>query len=575
MGQIVHAVGVVYLLTAATVSGIDVYAMQFVATDPARYQALAAWGRGSAIPVAFLLGFATFSGTFADLARCADLDSKRARFRTGAIATLLASALALSLDPMDPSLSLDEVVALASGIPWWRFAQFALLAAFAVCHFGASRSPVPETPRDVNGAYASPFVPPLFGSTPMLPERQWRVLGLMVIVGMFAAYDFQVVSLALKQIQADLGIAEGQVGWLGFALRAGAIPGVVFALLADSLGRKKILLVAILGYTLATGATAFAPNTETFVACQIVARSFGAAEAVIAGVVIAEEFDAAHRGWAIGVLAGLSTLGNALAWVLFGMIDAVPLGWRGLFLVGLGPLAVVALLRRNLPETQRFEARVGAARPSLRAIFAPLGALFQMYPQRLLAAGAAGFLVAFSGSLAGFLFPKFLQDTHGVGPSQLTYAVIAAGTIGLCAGPLLGRLGDRIGRRRVVTGFLIVNPLTVMWLYNAPVFGIAILGFLLMMVTDAGSDLNLSAYKKEMFPTSHRATAGGAFTIIGLTGASLGLAAESILYGWTGSHAEAVSWIAATGLLAPLIVWKWFPETAGRPLEETAPEVER
>ena len=62
------------------------------------------------------------------------------------------------------------------------------------------------------------------------------------------------------------------------------------------------------------------------------------------------------------------------------------------------------------------------------------------------------------------------------------------------------------------------------------------------------------------------------FNIIGLCGASLGLLTESLLYDLTGSHAEAISWIAATGFAAPLIVWRWFPETAGRPLEETAPE---
>jgi sensor histidine kinase regulating citrate/malate metabolism len=60
--------------------------------------------------------------------------------------------------------------------------------------------------------------------------------------------------------------------------------------------------------------------------------------------------------------------------------------------------------------------------------------------------------------------------------------------------------------------------------------------------------------------------------MVGTLGAAVGLALESALYTWLGSHWTAVSALLVLTLLVPLIVALGFPETAGRSLEEIAPE---
>ena len=82
----------------------------------------------------------------------------------------------------------------------------------------------------------------------------------------------------------------------------------------------------------------------------------------------------------------------------------------------------------------------------------------------------------------------------------------------------------------------------------------------------------LSAYGNELFPTSYRSTAAGARVLIGTVGGALGLLTESALFGVLGSHWNAISWMVLLALLAPFIVLRFFPETRGRELEETAPE---
>lgn len=98
----------------------------------------------------------------------------------------------------------------------------------------------------------------------------------------------------------------------------------------------------MVGYTLLTGATAFAPDAGTFVAFQFLARAVSIAETLIAVVVIAEEFPPKHRGWGIGALGAIHACGAGLAALAFGFVDVLPHGWRDLYLVGLGPLLLVA-----------------------------------------------------------------------------------------------------------------------------------------------------------------------------------------------------------------------------------------
>jgi putative MFS transporter len=196
----------------------------------------------------------------------------------------------------------------------------------------------------------------------------------------------------------------------------------------------------------------------------------------------------------------------------------------------------------------------------------------RMYPGRFAAVASVGFLMSFSGQSAGFFFPKYMQDTHGIAPSRLTLVAAGIGIVGMCAMPLLGRLGDRVGRKPVALLFIALNPLTVMGVFlGSGIVWLAVF-FLLMFLTDIGSDHNLGVFSKELFPTSHRATAGSAAGILGQLGGSLGLAAESVLFGVLGSHGLAVSALAAVGFLVPLLVARSYPETRGRLLEEISPE---
>src|SRR4029079_12867218 len=147
---------------------------------------------------------------------------------------------------MNSDTSLDSIVAPAIKPPrWYRFAWF-------------------------------------LGRPPPLTERQWLMLGLVSAVGFFESYDLYLMALNLKQIQQELGIGEASLGLMLSFVRSGAFFALLIVPFADRFGRRRVLIATIVAYTLMTALTALAPNTETFVALQFLARIFAVAEALLA-----------------------------------------------------------------------------------------------------------------------------------------------------------------------------------------------------------------------------------------------------------------------------------------------------
>ena len=284
------------------------------------------------------------------------------------------------------------------------------------------------------------------GRTPPFTKRQRRVFWIASTAGFFDQYDRALLSLALKQIQAGLKIAESHLGAMLSIVRLGYLLSLLMTPFADVFGRRRLLLYTIFGYTIFTALIAIAPNERTFVAFEMIARAFAGAEAAIAMVIVAEEVDAAHRGWAIGLLSAVSNVGYGLAAIVFAFINTIPYGWRGLYAIALLPLILIIPLRRSLPESARFEKeKLEGLRPV--KIWEPVAQLYSAYPGRLMMMLSIAFLGSMGGNAAGFLFPKFLQEAHHWSPGQVSSLVVIGGALGIMGSIFAGRLSDRYGRR--------------------------------------------------------------------------------------------------------------------------------
>ncbi len=437
---------------------------------------------------------------------------------------------------------------------------------------------IDETPGE---SVAAPAVKPpgwyrlawFLGRPPPLTERQWLMLGLVSAVGFFESYDLYLFSLNLKQIQEGLGIGEAPIGLVVSFVRSGAFLGLLILPFADRFGRRRVLLATIVGYTLTTALTALAPNTEAFVVLQFTARTFAVAEALLATVVIVEEFAPENRAWGIGAAAAIQACGAGFAALMFGFVEVLPYGWRALYAVGVIPLCFIAYWRRALPETGQFThlARASAALTKPLPMFSNVLRAVREHPKSFGMLAVTFFCISMAGNPAGFFVSKYLQDVHGWAPAQVATLTFMGGALAIIGNPLSGWLSDRHGRRPIGTIFAFGYALAMLAFYTVgglflPVLWIAYIFF------SMGTDVTLSTYRTELFPTSMRSSASGATQFVSVTGGIVGLMTVSALYGIVGNTYTAILIVASLTLLVPVAIWFLFPETARRSLDDIAPD---
>jgi len=410
---------------------------------------------------------------------------------------------------------------------------------------------------------------PWIGKTPPLSRRQWRVLGLLATAELFDHYDLGILTLALLQIQAGLGVAEEEVGALVSLVRLGAIPALLAGILADRFGRRRLLLATVLGFTATTFLTAFVQTPGQFAAVQFLTRACLYAETSLAVVVLAEELSAHDRGWGLGVLGALGALGHGVAALVFAFVELLPFGWRALYALGALPLLAIAWLRRGLPETQRFE-RARAERAEPGALLRPALALLRMYPGRLALLLAAVLPFEFVTIVAATFMAKTLQEVHGWAPGGVTGLYVIGGALAIVGNVAAGLWSDRIGRRATIAVLVVLYGFACLGFYNTQGWIVAPL-WIAMIFSSQGGAVLFKALGSELFPTSYRSTASVVRATVGTVFGSLGLWLESQLYFLAGSHAAVITWMLPVLALTLLLAWR-LPETATRELEQIAPE---
>jgi MFS family permease len=348
--------------------------------------------------------------------------------------------------------------------------------------------------------------------------------------------------------------------------------------LADRLGRRRLFLVSVAGFSTGAFVTAFAQTPEQFVVCQMLSRTFVISASASAFVIVTEEFPAAHRGWGIGMLGALAAMGYGLSALLYSQVDHLPFGWRALYAFGLMPLLLLPFFRRRVSETQRFHRRA-AAEPTqpagrqgsrLLANLQPIVELARSHPKRIIGICTLGLFSTMGHSVAFQFIGAFTQETHGWSPGQYSAMVFLGGGIGIIGSPLAGRFGDRFGRRLLGLMVLGIYPVFACGVYLGPWWTLHV-GWIGMVFCTMGSSVIVRGISNEVFPTSTRATAGGTLMIVETLAAGLGLflyAGLQLRLEHQGLAISLMSLLTAVATVALLL----FPATHQRELESITGE---
>ena len=413
------------------------------------------------------------------------------------------------------------------------------------------------------------WIPPFLGRVPDIDRRLLNLLGLVSLALFFEQYDASLLSSALKYIAEDLGMAESELGRNMGAIRLGALPALLILPLADRLGRRRIFLASVLGYSLTTCATAFMGSPAAFVAMQMACRTFMVAAAATSVVIITEEFPAGHRGWAIGMMGALAACGHGFGAGVFSTIETLPYGWRTLYFFGLVPLALLPALGRNISETRRYqlyraEQEASGNRPA--SWWKPLLSLATVYPARTLGVTLMALISALAAASVFQFYGYYILTDHGWSPGRLATMVILAGAVGVIGSVAAGHLADRFGRRVVASGFMFLFPVAVWCFFRGSGWMLPV-GWMMIVFMWMACEVMLKAFATELFPTSYRGTSAGWAHFVQTIGWTAGLWLLGANRERWGGIAEATSWLSLLALVGAVAVL-FLPETRHRELED-------
>ena len=429
-----------------------------------------------------------------------------------------------------------------------------------------------------------------------LNRTQWKALVASNLGWTFDGFEvfalILTVSVALRQLldpsqyqfipaYAGAIIAITVFGW--------GLGGLLGGVLADYLGRKRSMTLTILAYSLLTGLSALAWDWLSFAVLRFLVGLAIGSEWATGSSIMAELWPAKARGRGGAFLQSGYPIGSILAsgvWLLIG--SSGPGAWRYMFLIGVLPALLVFWIRRNIPESPRWEEsdrrrraaydlrRQGAAlegenaalvRFTLVDMFAEPAVRMRLVLTFIMSLsvtigywGVSSFVPAYVGTVAA---------AQGLPPQYYAGLVGLVQNIGALLGfASFGFLADHFGRKPTTMLYyllcLILTPLVYLGIKDIYllVLAFAVYGFFIQ-----GCFAWTPIWLPELFPTRMRATAAGfIFNAPRLISAIAPLIAGTIIVG-LGGYGRAATIIGLFYILG-LFAVPFLPETRGKPLPE-------
>jgi len=176
---------------------------------------------------------------------------------------------------------------------------------------------------------------------------RWRALAVTLVVGFMALLDVTIVNVAIPSMQHGLNASASAIQWVvsGYALTFG-LTLVAGGRLGDVVGRRRMFLLGLLGFTLTSAGAGLAPNEHLLVVARLLQ---GAAAGFLSpqnSGLIQQLFKGADRARAFGLFGTTVGVSSAVGPILGGLILSAfgqDGGWRWVFFVNV-PIGVVAMV---------------------------------------------------------------------------------------------------------------------------------------------------------------------------------------------------------------------------------------
>jgi EmrB/QacA subfamily drug resistance transporter len=390
--------------------------------------------------------------------------------------------------------------------------------------------------------------------------------------------DNTVVNVALPSIQKDLGSSISGLEWTVNAYTLSfAVLLVTGGRLGDIFGRRRMFLFGVIAFGASSAFIGFSQSDAWLVAGRA-AQGIGAAFMMPATLsIISNAFPPQERGKAIGTWAGVSAMALAIGPVVGGFL-VENVSWQSIFFLNV-PVAIVAVFvtvaatRESRDETSTHQVDA----PGVLTISVGLGALvlalvegnswgwgsapvlallatsavalvafavaevrspepmvdFRFFRSKsFMGANLVAFIVSFAMLAMFFFLALYMQNVKGYSPLQAGVRFLPSTAVIILAGPIAGRLTDRVGPKPLMTLGLLIVAGSLFWqghLTPDTSYGFLVGAFVLMGL---GMGLVMSPMSTAAMNAVEQTKAGVASGILSMSrmvGGTFGVAAMGAL----------------------------------------------
>jgi len=383
------------------------------------------------------------------------------------------------------------------------------------------------------------------GSARIFARRRMGTLTALFLAGFGTFLNVYVTQPMLPKFRQIFQASEIMVSLtVSSVVLAVAIMAPLVGLLADSIGRKRVIIASMLGLAIPTVLAGTSANLVQLIAWRFLQGVFTPGIITVAIAYISEESPAKSVGTTMAIYVTGTVIGGFSGRFLAGLVES-RWGWRmAFFIVGAITIAVVLTVWCLLPRSTKFVRQSNAA-AALRSMRAHL-----LNPQ-LLATCAVGFNVLFC-MVAAFTYVNFyLADKpFFLGPVALG-SIFGVYLIGAVITPAAGYLLDRVGHRRALVGAVAVSAagMLLTLIRNVP----AVIGGLTLESSGVFASQSAASSHVGKAATESKSSAAGLYVAIYYLGGTMGSIVPGLIWdtaGWPGCVGIIIFMQIATAAIA-------------------------
>lgn len=360
------------------------------------------------------------------------------------------------------------------------------------------------------------------------------------------AFDFFILVFVLKDIAASFNVTVQEVSLAVFlTLAVRPIGALIFGRMAEKVGRKPVLIINIIIFSILEAASAFAPTLFIFIAIRCI---YGIAMGGIWGVASSLALETApkeSRGFVSGLFQAGYPAGYLIAAIVYGLLFSL-IGWEKLFIIGSLPILLAVFIWFKVEESP-----VWLTSKNEHKTNAPLLPIVKKHWKLCLYAILLMTCFNFFSHGTQDVYPTFLEKQHHFEPHVVSIIAICYSIASIIGGIFFGSLSAKIGRRKaIIIAALLSLPAIPLWAFASGSIMLGIGAFFMQFMVQGAWGV-VPVYLNELMPENTRAVLPGFIYQLGNLLASVNLTLQVYIANQTGgNYGIALAVVAGSAAIA-------------------------